>query len=170
MPRAIQTILAATDLSPASHAATTYALQLAQALGAHLTLLHVIPEEDLHLIRSISQHLQSVLPDTALTEVLYREAERQMTQVLAAAQTMDPAPEPCIVAGNPAVVLLQWATEHHADLVILGTHGRRGLAHFMMGSVVSQVLQQAPCGVLVVPSTAQAVAASGAAAGSVSAP
>lgn len=158
MPLTLDTILVGTDLSPASQAAVTYALQLAQALEARLLLVHVVPEEDIHLLTSISQHLQSDLPATALTDVCYRTAEQRLAPILAEATAMGLAPESHILTGNPTTALLQCATEQAVHVLILGTHGRRGLEHFVMGSVAAQVLQQAPCAVIVVPPAASAPA------------
>jgi len=52
--------------------------------------------------------------------------------------------------GSPAEEILRLAGEAHADLIVLGTHGRRGLSHFLLGSVAERVLRQAPCPVLTV--------------------
>jgi nucleotide-binding universal stress UspA family protein len=53
-----------------------------------------------------------------------------------------------ILAGNPARRLLEYASEEGADLIVMGTHGRTGVARALMGSVAEHVLRTAPCPVL----------------------
>jgi len=62
-----------------------------------------------------------------------------------------PGPEPRVRAGEPAPGIVAEAAEWGADLVVLGTHGRRGAARWLLGSVAETVLRTAPCSVLVVP-------------------
>ncbi|MGE3540367.1 MAG: universal stress protein [Candidatus Tectimicrobiota bacterium] len=158
MAVALHNIMVATDFSEASQPATTYALGLARALGAALYLIHVVPEEDMRLLTGISQHLQSALSATTLTDVLYAEAEKHMTQLIQEAHASDIVRESLVVTGPPAETILSWATAKQVHLIVLGTHGRSGLSHFLMGSVAEQVLRQAPGAVLVVPPKQQGIA------------
>jgi nucleotide-binding universal stress UspA family protein len=151
MPVDIQTLLVATDFSAASESATTYAFRLTRTLGARLYLLHVVPEEDLRLMTAISQHLQSSLTPATLTDIFYAEADKRMTKLLEEAQATDVVQERLVVTGEPAEAIMSWAVAKQVQLIILGTHGRRGLEHFFLGSVAEHVLRQAPCAVLVVP-------------------
>ena len=153
MPVDIQTLLVATDFSAASKSATTYAFRLTRALGARLYLLHVVPEEDLRLMTAISPHLQSFLTPATLTDIFYAEADKRMTKLLEEAQATDVVQERLVVTGEPAEAIMSWAVAKQVQLIILGTHGRRGLEHFFLGSVAERVLRQAPCAVLVVPAT-----------------
>jgi universal stress protein A len=155
MPVDIQTLLVATDFSDASRAATTYAFWLARALRAHLYLLHVVPENDVRLMTAINQHLESSITPTRLTEVFYAEADTRLAQLVEEAQATDVVQERLVVTGEPAEAIMSWAAAKQAQLIILGTHGRRGLGHFLMGSVAERVLRQAPCAVLVVPAKPQ---------------
>jgi nucleotide-binding universal stress UspA family protein len=56
-----------------------------------------------------------------------------------------------MVEGLPATEIVQRAREIGADLIVIGTHGRRGIAHVVLGSVAERVVQHAPCPVLTVP-------------------
>ena len=154
MPIDIQTILVGTDFSEASQPATTYAFRLARALRARLYLLHVVPEDDLRLITSISQHLQSSITPTTLTDIFYTEADRRLTQLVEEAQASDVVHERLVVTGQPADAIMSWAVAKQVQLIILGSHGRRGIEHFLMGSVAARVVHQAPCAVVVVPAKA----------------
>ena len=155
MPVDIQTLLVATDFSDASRAATTYALRLARALRAQLYLLHVVPENDIRLMTAISQHLESSITPTRLTEVFYAEADTRLAQLVEEAHAADVVQERLVVTGEPAETIMSWAAAKQAQLILLGTHGRRGLEHVLMGSVAERVLRQAPCAVLVVPTKPQ---------------
>lgn len=151
----IQTILVGTDFSEASQPATTYAFRLARALRARLYLMHVVPEEDLRLITSINQYLQSFITPITLTDIFYTEADKRLTQLMEDAQATDVVQERLVVTGQPADAILSWAVAKQVQLIILGTHGRRGVQHFFMGSVAERVLRGAPCAVVVVPAKPQ---------------
>jgi len=153
MPIDLQTLMVATDFSEASPSATTYAFRLARALRAHLYLLHVVPEDDVRLMTAIRQHLQSSITPTALTDIFYAEANQRLTQLVEEAQAADIIQERLVVTGQPADAILSWAAAKQVHLLILGTHGRRGLSHFLLGSVAERVVHQASCAVVVVPAT-----------------
>jgi nucleotide-binding universal stress UspA family protein len=55
-----------------------------------------------------------------------------------------------IAVGRPADTIVRLAREYHADLIVMGTHGRTGLEHMVMGSVAEKVVRLAPCPVLTV--------------------
>jgi nucleotide-binding universal stress UspA family protein len=61
-------------------------------------------------------------------------------------------PAACVRFGDPAEAVVHEARTWSADLLVLGTHGRRGAARLLLGSVAETVLRHAPCSVLVVPS------------------
>ena len=153
MPEDIQTILVATDLSDASAPATTYAFSLARALNAHLYILYVVPEDDVRVITAIRSYLQSEVTPAALVETFYTEADKRLTALVEDAHATDVVHERLIVTGQPAAAIMSWAAAKQAQLIIIGTHGRQGVTHFLMGSVAERVLREAPCAVLVVPTT-----------------
>ena len=59
--------------------------------------------------------------------------------------------EPARLAGRPDAEIGARATSTHAELIVMGTHGRSGLAHALLGSVAERVVQHARCAVLIVP-------------------
>jgi nucleotide-binding universal stress UspA family protein len=147
----LQTLVVATDFSEASAPATTYALTLARTLQAHLYLLHIVPEEDVRVIKAISGHLQSEVTPDSLVETFYVDARQRLATLVEEAQATDIVQELLVVTGHPAEAIIQVAVEKHAQLIVIGTHGRSGLTRFLMGSVAERVLREAPCAVLVVP-------------------
>lgn len=153
MPVDIQTILIATDFSDASAPATAYAFSLARALNARLYLMHVVPEDDVRVITAISGYLQSEVTPATLIKTFYEEADRRLATLVEDAHATDLVQERLIVTGQPAAEIISWAAAKQVQLIILGTHGRRGVTRFLMGSVAARVLHEAPCAVLVVPAT-----------------
>ena len=55
-----------------------------------------------------------------------------------------------VVRGDPDDAIVEYAREHGADLIVMGSHGHTGLRHLLMGSVAEHVLRHAPCPVLIV--------------------
>src|SRR5215510_5231659 len=163
MPVDIQTILVATDFSEASAPATAYAFSLARTLNAHLYLLYVVPEDDVRLITAIKAHLQSDVTPEALVATFYTEADKRLATLVEDARGTDLVHERLIVTGDPAAAIISWAGAQQVQLIIIGTHGHRGVTRFLMGSVAERVLREAPCAVLVVPATTGSTDASPAA-------
>lgn len=143
-------ILVATDFSPCSEAALDLALELARRTRASLTLLHV-----------------GQLPAYAYYGALYvsrEEALRSIEQdaragLLAARQRLSghgvEIDTQCTV-GEAASEIVRFARAHGYDLIILGTHGRRGLRRLLLGSVAEMVVRTAEVPVLTAPQPAQA--------------
>lgn len=126
-PLAIRRILFPTDFSEASRRAGETALALARHFGARLVVLHVIPP------------------------VTDPDPRRAALRSLAAELAADVPVEAETVAGVPARQIAAYASRHHVDVIVMGTHGRTGVSHALLGSVAEAVLRRAPCPVLTVP-------------------
>lgn len=127
-------ILVPTDFSPCSLHALRHAEEMARRFGAELTLLHVsdpLSGSDLPGAGELSGRREI---DRAL--VLLRERDYRVRGVLR--------------RGHPADEIVQAAAAERADLIVIGTHGRTGLKHALMGSVAEGVVRKAPCPVLTV--------------------
>lgn len=147
----LHTILVATDFSDASTTAVLYACELARACQARLYVLHVVPEGDVQILKTISEHLESYVNTTTLVDALYADADKRLAAILSQAQASDLVQERLIVTGKAVPTILHWAAAKQAQLIIVGTHGRGGMDRLLLGSVASGVVRQAPCSVLVVP-------------------
>ncbi len=147
----IQTILVATDFSDASEAATTYAFRLARTLGARIYLIHIVPESDVQVMVALRAHLQSHITPETLISAYYTDAEKRLSELVDTAKAKDLLQERLIVTGQPAEEIVSWAAAKNVQIIIVGTHGRRGIEHLLLGSVADRVLRQASCAVLVVP-------------------
>ncbi len=133
-------VLLATDLSHHSTHAHSHGGALARALSApgepEMRSLFVepppLPEAPL------SRTPPGVDPLSELAEFLAAEVPRSPSM-------------PCVRSGDPAVQIVREAREWDADLLVLGTHGRRGAMCLFLGSVAETVLRHAPCPTLVIP-------------------
>jgi len=148
----IRRILYPTDFSENAAAAWPYALHMAEQLGARVLLLHVTPGP-------------YPAPETFLSAEQWREifaAHRREAEVqLGALASTAPEvkAEILVTRGVPFLEIVRVAAERKADLIVMGTHGRTGLAHALMGSVAEKVVRMAACPVLTVRHAAMQVAA-----------
>ena len=134
----IQRILLPTDFSATSDEAFRYATRLALSLGAGLNLLHV-PGTAGHNFEASFPFAQF---ETATRERLVALVSQEELARL--------QPEYAVRIGTPAQEIVRYAEVREIDLIVMGTHGRTGLAHLVMGSVAEQVVRTAPCPVLLV--------------------
>ena len=141
----IRHILVATDFSDRSRAALRYAVGLARELGAGIDVLHVIaPPRKSELI--MDAYLGRPMPrvDPGLVAEAERRLERFVHEVPHEGVKLGRLVEP----GDPAATIVRMATELPADLIVIGTHARTGVAELMLGSVAHRVITVASCPVV----------------------
>jgi universal stress protein A len=138
-------ILVATDFSSCARAALDHAIELASATHASLLLLH---DYELPTYALPNGNIYSL--DVVAQEQIERSIDEQLAseRTHAVKRGVDAAVERA--TGHPADVILRHAAEQGIGLVVMGTHGRRGLKRLFLGSVAEHVLRAAPCPVLVV--------------------
>lgn len=134
-----QQILVATDFSPSAARALDDACELAVALDATVHLLNV---ENLTLAD------RALAPDTL--DVLLRQNRATVDQLIEPRRARVRFGAPLVKTGDPRDVILEVAAALPADLVVVGSHGRRGVQRLVLGSVAEAVVRTAPCPVLVV--------------------
>jgi nucleotide-binding universal stress UspA family protein len=148
-----QRILVPVDFSETSQSAVRQAVDLAASFRSSLILLHVGDRAAADVATEFPLGLEASLLDA--------ERER-LLKVLTPAEQAQLHPEFVIVAGSPAHEIVRCADEREVDLIVMGTHGRSGVSHMLIGSVAERVIRSAPCPVLVVrnsgPVTASEVA------------
>jgi universal stress protein A len=144
--RRFQRILVASDLSRASRGAFKTAMLFAKATGGELTVLHVVvPLQPPVPARFMPPGvLQRIDADTT------RWAEAQMTRLAAAARKSGARIKTVVLHGDPAREILRAVRSYRIDLLVVGTHARRGVARMILGSVAATVLMKAPCPVVTV--------------------
>jgi len=140
-------ILVPTDFSPGADAALTYARTLAEKFGASLRLLHVMEDPMTSVMLSVDSYppdlpeLRRVMVDDATARIRERLGDNDRTALRATGE---------VLFGSGARCIVDYATEHDVDLIVMGTHGRTGMSHLLMGSVAERVVRTAPCAVMTV--------------------
>jgi nucleotide-binding universal stress UspA family protein len=145
---AVKRILWATDLSPASEMAWRYALLLADILAAEVCLLHVVSAAQV----VSAPGLPAPLPGEWL-EAEVAACDRDLAPRQQEVEALGLAARRKVTVGPPATTIIAEAEAERADLIVVGTHGRRGLPHVLLGSVAEAVIRKAPCPVLAVHET-----------------
>lgn len=132
-------ILAPIDFTPSSRRALDYALATAKAEGAELTILHVCPMP-LYVSPSLAVHVAEGTTNVTLEQLTREQGEAQLAAVMQAAEVdEDTTARAEIAIGDPLTVILDRLEAF--DLAIIGTHGRRGVEHFFMGSVAEKIVR-----------------------------
>ena len=142
----LKRIVVPTDLSEFSQHAVRYGCEFARRFEADLHLLTVVqdvvamvpepgmafpaPGEYMQELRDASQEALSRLPEAPAGDGLTVTRE--------------------VRSGTPFVEIVRYARDVDADLIVIGTHGRSGLAHVLLGSTAEKVVRKAPCPVLTV--------------------
>jgi nucleotide-binding universal stress UspA family protein len=156
MSNTITNILVPVDFSPHAEHAFNYATALAHGFGATLALVHVVDDSFVTGGWSSEIYMPNV-PE--LMENLIADADRRLATLKASAAALDLTAETAVISGRPAHAIVEHAKNGGFDLIVMGTHGRTGVPHIVMGSVAERVLRKAPCPVLTVRGT-EAVEAS----------
>lgn len=146
-----QHILVPMDFSEHSIQALNYALELAGKLGARLTLVHVFQTPTVGT-QAMSPALATVFQQLEL------EASQTMDDHVRHVREAGLEARAIIVHGVPFQQILDLADAKQVDLIVMGTQGRTGLQHFVLGSVAEKVVRLAPCPVLVTRGPAQLAA------------
>jgi nucleotide-binding universal stress UspA family protein len=149
-------ILVATDFSPASEAALAWARDLVRQYAARLSLLHVVTDPRATGVLTSEVYVPA---DPETQERLMREATDRLEQALPPNERRQFGVTIEARIGDVADTILETAREQKVDLIVMGTHGRHGLAHLLLGSVAERVLRDAPCPVLTARAQPQSQAA-----------
>lgn len=137
-------ILVPTDFSPTAEHALDYAIALAAKLGARIHLVHVIGIPPLG-IPELGIAVASMTADTMVAD-----GQAALDRITAKRRDDASFGEAILRTGDARDEVLQAAAQVHADLIVVGTHGRRGVSRALLGSVAEAIVRMAPCPVLVV--------------------
>ena len=167
-PQALElfpSLLVPVDFSAYAANALRYAIGIADRCASSIMVLHVIPHEttmhavyqrlghrDLPFSGPLHPHSTPAVPPEVAEEVVVDLREQAYTalQAFLPAQMVRHAVELRVLVGHPFERILETAVHEKVALIVLGTHGRTGLAHLIMGSVAERVVRLAPCPVLTV--------------------
>jgi len=142
----IRHVMYATDFSPASLAALPHALDLARLTGAELRIVHVLTAPRVLYIEG------GYVPQE-IWDQSRADAERELDRLIARAVDAGVRATASALDGEPADAIVRAAEDGKADVLVLGTHGRGGVARLVLGSVAARVVATAPCPVLTVRAT-----------------
>ena len=147
MTDSITRILVPVDFSAPSDRSVAYASLLADRFGAAVELLHVIGDP----YRTTAWASEAFVPPlpNVLAE-LTETARRRLSETQQSLADRGVVATTAIAQGPPAVGILEHLAAGSFDLVVMGTHGRTGLSHVLLGSVAEHVLRKSPCPVLTV--------------------
>ena len=137
-------ILAPTDLSENAEAAVDYACELARTLGAKLHLLNVIA------VPIVGVPELGMALTTTMIDTLVKDNQAALDQLAARKAHLADLGPTLLRTGDARDVINQTAKEIGAELIVVGTHGRRGVTRMLLGSVAETVVRTAPCPVLTV--------------------
>jgi nucleotide-binding universal stress UspA family protein len=140
----LKTILVPSDFSDCSEAARRYGFELARRFDASLHLLHVV--QDPMTLPWAAEGFS--VPVFDVVEQWQAEAQQRLSRSV----PPDDLARVTVAAtiGSPYPEILRYADEHAVDLIVMGTHGRGGVTHLLLGSIAEKVVRRAPCPVLTV--------------------
>lgn len=141
----LQNIVVPVDFSSSSQAAVEFGVDLAQRYGARLHLLHVL--QDLDAVAAEAGSAFALAADWL--PQLQKVAEKRLTD-LAGNVPVGVTLQQAIRQGPTVTEIIGYADSVSAGLIVMGTHGRTGLKHILLGSVAENIVRHAHCPVLTV--------------------
>jgi nucleotide-binding universal stress UspA family protein len=142
--RDIHFILVPTDFSECAELALEEAIGFAQHFGARITLLH------LYQLPVYSVSNGALLYTDEIIRAVETTAEAELKRAAAIVRERGVSVTTRLAMGAPAAEIVEEARRGNYDLIVMGTHGRTGLRHLILGSVAERVVQLAPCRVLTI--------------------
>jgi len=144
----VDVILVPVDFSEYTGAVVKYASFLADKLGSSIRLLHVI--QLLHISEAVNW-MDTVMPTAAeggLSKQIIESSQKQLDKLKEDCRQNGIEAETSVVEGVPFIEIVNAVEECDADMVVMGSHGRTGVSHLLMGSVAEKVVRRASCPVL----------------------
>jgi len=142
-------ILAPTDFSDDSKNALGYVVELANKFGSEVLLMHVDQPLAPVMVGDLSPGFD-IGTVNRIAEEQRLMALKELDQETAKLRDAGLKARSLMRVGSPFLEIIHAAQSEGADLIVMGTHGRSGLAHVLMGSVAERVVNKAPCPVLTV--------------------
>jgi nucleotide-binding universal stress UspA family protein len=136
-------ILAPVDFNASSRKALDLAVELAREHDAQLTVMHAVEVP-------IYPYLTQEFPMPDVVGMLERSASAELERTLAGVHHRLPNARSVLKHGPAWAEILATVEDTRADLVVMGTHGRRGVTHALLGSVAEKVIRMSPVAVLTV--------------------
>ncbi len=138
-------IMVATDFTDASKPAFEEAIELAKKNGAELLISHAYQPPNVVQADAVAPGVYEEWDHNLRTQV-----EQKLQGLVDDAKKAGVQAKPLVLTGAPYEAIVEGAKDKKADLVVMGTHGRKGVSRFFLGSVASRVISTAPCPVMTV--------------------
>ncbi len=141
----IEKILFPTDFSEGSYHALPYVVDLAKHYNAKLYIIHVIHD----IFKATDSHIPHISSDEIYKEIsdwAGKEIEKCCVEALRGLQNV----EKMVLKGVPYEEIIKLAEKEEADMIVIGTYGRKGLERLLFGSTAEKVVRNAPCPVMTV--------------------
>lgn len=143
----IRKILFPTDFSDYSVHALTYAVSFAESCKAEIHVLHIVDEAYQYWMAMGPGALPVGPPPDEMLALSQKEMEKFVASKLAGVKA--PVTK-AVLVGRPFIEIIRYARDEKIDMIVMGTHGRSGLRHAILGSVTERVVRKAPCPVLTI--------------------
>jgi len=143
----VKNILVTTDLSVASYSAMEYASWMAKKEKANIVVFYSVDN-----LPTVAYHTVDLTFDKFREEILKYEKNRLKEFSESFKDAFPGKFQTVITEGNAAQAIVQYANDHHVDMIVMSTHGRTGIQHVLLGSVAERVVRTAHCPVLTVKS------------------
>jgi universal stress protein A len=154
----IQRILVPVDYSSCSRAALRFASELAQRFEASLDVVHVWDRPS--YVSDVVMTTTEPISGKSLIRLIQDNAQHDLDEFLRETTLPGGPVAGRLIAGDPASALIHELKQGKHDMVVVGTHGRTGLSHVLLGSVAEKLARLAPVPVVTVPDqTAQSLRA-----------
>jgi nucleotide-binding universal stress UspA family protein len=144
----IQKIVCPVDFSHCAQQALNYAQDLAKTFNAELSVVHAYEDPAAYVTPMPMSGY--VGPGAELLLELRKQLEVRLGECKVAVEKSGVNVRTELLEGTPYRVVLDWAKEWGADLIVIGTHGHTGLTHALLGSVTERVVRMATCPVLTI--------------------
>jgi nucleotide-binding universal stress UspA family protein len=143
----LRRVLFPTDFSELSLHALAYARSFAEAFKAELHVLHVVDEAYQYWMAAAPNTMPIGPTPAEIAAGAKAELDKFVKKNLVDVRIPTSA---TLIVGRPFLEIIRYARDKVIDLIVLGTHGRSGLSHVLLGSVAEKVVRKSPCPVLTI--------------------
>jgi nucleotide-binding universal stress UspA family protein len=149
----MKTLLVPVDLSDASTPVVDKAAELAQQLAARVILLHIVEPVATYVPVGATMDVIAAAPPILETAESLSTPDNRLKASAERFVAVGVQSEIVTLVGLAVDDIVEQAMKHHADYIILGSHGHGALYHLFSGSVITGILKRTPCPVIIVPSS-----------------
>ena len=143
-------ILVPTDFSLTSERAMSMAVRIASKYSAEIILLHVFSDFNVEEAVHWTSYISTDKTEAELEEKIFKRANEELDVFIGKFPLGDLKVRPVVLNDKPHDGIVDLAEDEKVDLIVMGTHGRTGVSHLLLGSTAEKVVRSAACPVLTV--------------------